>query len=1277
MAFPEEVIPVKVEISLDAGWTDITEYVYKQPIEIERGAADEATYTSPTKCTFLINNIDGRFSPRNPNSPYFGQLKKNTPILVSYEGGPCFLDVPENGGAQVANFPQLTGDIDIAVEFQSHNWGELADLTTAITREVFGHMEFGGGGWLLRIAAGRPAFYFSEDWSTFNSYSSPDYPSIPPNGIIALRVTVDVSTGEIEFFWAPTLNDEWLSLGTQSHGGAISFDPYSAGLRLGDALLGGGWDTLYGKVFRAQVRDGIHGPLVADIDFTEQTDGDTSFEDNVGNTWTTVGQSHVNNQWNRFRGQVPAWPSRWTTGGLDAWVEVRAETYVRRLLQGSRGLESALARRVITDPDLVAYWPMEEPDGATSFYSPVPGIGPMTFTGDVTVASHVGPPGSKDLPQLNEGARYKATTTQGGTSGWQVEFVVDFQQFTPTDRVVATIWSTGSAKQWRIAVNNTGYRILCFDRDDTEILDTSLAGDPSFWLNNWARVRLSAVQDGSDVDWRITRIAIGESAGSFTGSISNQSVGRAYAVTTHEDGINTDIAGFGMGHLAIFSISSLSDESKIFNDADYGFAGDTAYRRLVRLVDFEQGDNVLITGQLGDFGTRRDITMGAQRPDRYVDLVREAATAERGIMTDNRDDARIEGFKFIRRSSLENQEPVLVLDYEGDDGLVTPMDPTDDDLYIRNDITVERERGSSYRMTLETGPNSIEEVGQYEGGQPVNVETDDQLPDIAGWELHLGTWDEERYPTLTLYLHNAPHKIGDWLRLEQGSIVKILNARSEDREWIPPGDLMLMVRGYVERMHNFTWVVELQCVPARPWDVTVLDSLQNRAEHLGAEEIYLAIAADEDDTAIGTQAYEEAPTWTDDLEDYPFVVMMGGEAVVFEAPGNTVTPNGLMLTDAAGFTAVNGAIAYTTDVVHPDPVSTGTVLVTPNGSSATGGILSAQATAEVRVGRSFRAGCWVFAPNGLADFRALISWYNSGGTLISTETGSATTVPAGRWTWVSGTYSAPANAARCAARGQHASTPSADDAYYVWGLRASPATANLVEDSFTRSVTDSWGSADTGHVWQQAGGVTADYDVVSTYGRHVHSATSVTRASLIPGNTDRADIVASLTTAALSTGSSQFCGVIQRFADADNLYEARVAFDSSNGITLTLRRRLAGSETVLGTWNTDWTHSAGAYVWVRFWAHGDSLKAKIWQDGKTEPDAWQIRATDSSHATGQVGIKTVRNAGNTNTNADLRCGHFSFQDAQAINVVRSWNYVVKSHSTLEPLEVLHEATLAI
>jgi hypothetical protein len=1272
MTFPEEPIPVKVEIALDTGWADITDYVYKESIEIERGAADEATYTAPTKCTFLLNNKDGRFSPRNPNGPYYGQLKRNTPVLVSVETSPCFLDVPETGYAQTLTPPPAAGtvDLDIQIEFQSFNWMDIDDDGNLNTREVIGHAQFGTGGWVLRMFNNRPNFWWSPDWVSFTSLTSPDTPPVPPNGIIAWRVTLDASAGLLRYYYAPTMDDHWVLAGEQSAGGAITLPSHTAGLRIGDALASAGWLTMYGKVFRAKVA--YDGEVIADVDFREQTDGSTSFNDSVGSAWTIGSGAHINNQWNRFRGLVTSWPARWTTGGHDAWVEMRAETHVRRLLQGNRGLESTLARRIVTDPRLVAYWPMEEPEGADSFYSPVPGVAPMTFTGDVTLGSHVGPPGSKDLPQLNTGARYKATTTGGTPGGWQVEFLVEFQQLTATHRVVATVWSTGTARQWRIAVNNATIRVLAWDRDDTELLDELVIISSSDWLNNWARIRLTAVQNGSDIDWVILVVPVGAIGGQASFTEPGQTIGRAYAVTTHEDGIHEDLAGMSMGHLAIFDTDVSSPFTNIFNRADTGFTGERADQRLRRLVEEEQGDRVMVVGSTLDTSK-----VGAQRPDRYVDLVRETATADRGIMTDNRDDARQESFKFIPRSALENQEPVLVLDYEGSDGLVTPMDPTDDDLYLRNDVTMERERGSQYRVTHETGANSIEEVGAYEGGEAVNVERDAQLQDVAGWELHLGTWDEERYPTIHLKFQAAPHKIPEWLRLEQGSVIKILNARSTDREWIPPGDLLLMVRGYVERLHNFTWEADLQCVPARPWDVTVIEALQNRAGHLGADEIELSEAIATSDTTLGTVAKNEQPTWTDNLEDYPFVTMIGGEGVIFEAPGNTVTPNGLTLTDATGFTAVNGTIAYTTDFLHPDVLSTGTILVTPNGSSATGGVLSGQTLSGVRVGRRFQAGCWVYAPNGLSDFRVIVSWYNSGGTLLSTETGAASVIPAGEWTWVSGTYTAPASAGRVAARAQHGGTPAAADAYHIWGLRASPATANLVEDSFTRSLTDSWGTTDSGHSWANSGGATADYDIVSTYGRHIHPSASVGHHSLVTGTVADADITASLTTGALSTGASQFCSVIQRYTDSSNLYDARVDFDTSNGITLTLRKRLAGSESVLGTWNTDWTHSAGAYVWVRFRVEGTSLKAKIWQDGKTEPHTWQIVATDTSFASGQIGVKTVRNAGNTNANADMRIGHFSMTDAQAIRVIRSWNYVEKSHAAGTTVDVLHEATLAI
>lgn len=73
-----------VELSIGGTWTDITDYVYQRDsINVTRGRADEASTVAPSTCAFTVNNIDGRFSPRNPLSPYYGQIGRNTPVRVS------------------------------------------------------------------------------------------------------------------------------------------------------------------------------------------------------------------------------------------------------------------------------------------------------------------------------------------------------------------------------------------------------------------------------------------------------------------------------------------------------------------------------------------------------------------------------------------------------------------------------------------------------------------------------------------------------------------------------------------------------------------------------------------------------------------------------------------------------------------------------------------------------------------------------------------------------------------------------------------------------------------------------------------------------------------------------------------------------------------------------------------------------------------------------------------------------------------------------------------
>lgn len=83
--------PIQVELFVAGAWTDITSYVMtrdgSQQIDISRGISAESSRMDPARCTLQLNNRDGRFSPRNPLSPYYGAFGRNQPLRVSVPSG--------------------------------------------------------------------------------------------------------------------------------------------------------------------------------------------------------------------------------------------------------------------------------------------------------------------------------------------------------------------------------------------------------------------------------------------------------------------------------------------------------------------------------------------------------------------------------------------------------------------------------------------------------------------------------------------------------------------------------------------------------------------------------------------------------------------------------------------------------------------------------------------------------------------------------------------------------------------------------------------------------------------------------------------------------------------------------------------------------------------------------------------------------------------------------------------------------------------------------------
>lgn len=1288
MAFPESILNIKVEAGgLTPGftWTDITEYVYKESIRITRGSADESSRTQPSSCTFLLNNLDGRFSPKNPNGPYYGLLKRNTPLLVSVEEGDRYLDVPGSGRARVLDTAQIdiTGDIDVRVDATLYNWtldGETIELIAKY--DVTGNQR----SWAFSAFDGKLFYRWSANGTaTTTILSTVTFPPAP-DGRAAVRVTHDVNDGSgnniVTFYTAPTIEGPWTRLGDPvTTAGTTSIFNSTAQLAVGDAMEDTGFTPPRGKFWAAQVYNGINGTVAADIDFRIQTDGDTSFVDDAGLTWDIEGSAHINNQQNRFRGEVVAWPSRWETGGFDAWVTVRAESLLRRHNQGKGNLRSAMARAIPASDNLMAYWPMEDGEAATSFGALSPNTQPLTFTGDVTPAAHAGPDGSDSLPSFSAGCTWRGTVPGAGasSSAAQVEWVVNLQQLTATARTIMYVSGTGTVITWRFLIDNggsPGATIIGYNRAGTAVVNQGVGLDINGeMLNKWVRWQFKIEQDGANVDWTATWIPIGGAGGTFSGTYAG-TCGRFSAVSGPPDGLSSDIEGLSWGHLAIHDATSSA-----YQDADTGYTGESALDRFERLLTEE--------GESGIFVGARDstFTMGAQRPDRFIDLLEETAGTDYGIFSDGRDFADENVFVFIGRHALYNDTPRLVLDYEGDGQVHAPLDPTDDDLYVHNAVTATRERGSSVyveRATTDEGPNSIEDVGKYDTEVTVNTENDDRLIDFAGWELHLGTWDEERYPTVLVRLQAAPDLIGDAMQVNVGSRILIRNARDEtSRKWIPPGDIELQVRGYRETLSQYEWEIEFQCVPARPWDVAALDHLSNRVDRIDTDGCEVAEDLDTTETSVTVLTTALEPnstpiTWTDDAEQYPFELTVGGEVIRALAPGS-VTPNPLFEDGTTSWSAVStGTIAISTAVVHPDPQANQSLLFTPDGSGTTDSVTGTSGM-SVNPGGTYVTSAWVYSPLGWSDTRAVLEWYDSGGSLISQPTGVISAVPAGEWTYLEQEFAAPSNAATVRMRVRHAASPTVNDILYIWRAQVNRRYASWAYDEFGRTLTDSWGSSDALDTWTNTGGVAADYDVPTGYGRHINQATSTGHHSVIANADPDFDIRCDITTEAAATGASLFGGVLARYTDANNLYEARVEFATTGVMTLAIRERAGGVEATLGATYTHFrAHVALTYVRVRFQGVGTTLRMKAWRVGDPEPDVWHIETTDGTlTGAGSIGVKSVRNAGNTNANAAFRFQNFQLLNPQALAVQRSVNGVVKTHSSGAGVALTYPMILAL
>lgn len=745
--------------------------------------------------------------------------------------------------------------------------------------------------------------------------------------------------------------------------------------------------------------------------------------------------------------EMSEWPQNWDPTGADFWVEAAAGGILRRLQQGQISFASTLKQGLTTDTNVpVLYWPCEDDSNATQIASAVSGGKPMSIVGSPQLASFSGFACSSPVPVMGNGAFTCTVDPYTKTGSTQIKMLIDFPTAgsIPDSTALWQIAGNGTAKYFELYYDTGGsVGLRCFNPAGTNIGDSGPIAFNVDSTQHYFNVQLQ--ESGGNINYLIEGFQplsagfLQYPGGGIGGPlVSGKTVG---VISRFIIAPGKNLTGTAIGHVTLQT--ALSDISGLYTqlNAYVGEGSSDRAQRLTTSIGVASEFLGSFTGGFGGLPGGQLTLMGPQAPGKYMDLLTECATAEMAVVYEA---WRFFGLGYREQNFEYNRTPALTLDYAAYNLNDIPV-PLDDDRYTKNDVIVSRKGGSSARATLETGALSIlpppAGVGPYQDTPAVNLQNDSTLTDQANWRLHMGTVDEPRYPAITVNLAHSSFTSNPTLTHQ------VLNARPGDRIQVlnPPDQAQAdridqLIIGGSETIDQFQHYITFICVPADPYTVFVPGD--PNVDHADTDGSTVAAEMGTADTVISVATTNPAsPLVTTNQADFPFDLDIGGEQIRAVANGTVVNANtDTIFQTLTGWSASNGSVALSQaqQYLH----YSNSALVTPNGSSASGGLNSVQsAAASVTAAATYLLGAWVYCPAGWSDVRMCFDAYDNTGSFLSTVLGSATVIPAATWTYVTQTLTAPASSDRAVTRFRFGGTPANTVLFYLYNPTMVPSTS--------------------------------------------------------------------------------------------------------------------------------------------------------------------------------------------------------------------------------------------
>lgn len=613
----------------------------------------------------------------------------------------------------------------------------------------------------------------------------------------------------------------------------------------------------------------------------------------------------------RFWGEISELPRKWDTSGNDAYVPLQANGVMRRLQAGTAPIKSP-ARSFLAAQGPAAYWPLDDTAGATTGIN-IGSSGSQPFIPNTQPGSTVTYDfGTADmgtfLPkglQVSDSATAQLTAYAYPLTG-SGHTTVAFDFTFKADHLGTPVWWTYDYgnNAWGIALrgdgtNNDIQAVLSQNVSSPGVAPTvTPLGDtgPLTAITDGAlhHVRLSLVKSSTSTVWTVYLDGVSV----LSGTQASVNPNGIYLVTLAYF-MSGSVTPLGLENVAVW-VDTIPSISSCYQACVLAFAGEAAGTRMSRVLG-ENGVTLFFGGSL----TATQL-MGPQPTTDLMTVVRECATTDGGILAEYRAGL---GLLYVPLNDLYNLTPNATISYSSNQ-LYPSFEPVDDDQFTRNDITVSSSTGGSYEATLETGPLSIlappNGVGAYGDSVTVNVLGDSQLQDVAGWLLHLGTYNDSRYPTISIHrqrkeISSNPTLSTAVLSLNVGLILTVTGATAA----FILDDIVQLIRGYQETITPFEHIINFNCSPGRPYSVGTYDSaaVGNRymsdGSHLNATMTTTA-------TTVSV-ATPTGPVWSH--SDGNFDIIVAGERMTVTAISGTSTPqtftvtrsvNGVVKTHASG-----------------------------------------------------------------------------------------------------------------------------------------------------------------------------------------------------------------------------------------------------------------------------------------------------------------------------------------------------------------------------------------